>query len=84
MTKLRNLLLASALAAAAALGAAGTATAAPANAGNFALPPATDGEAATPAHHWRHHCRPIYRWVWTHWGWRYRYVGTRCHPRYWR
>jgi len=24
----------------------------------------------------------VRRWVWTHWGWQYRYVGHRCAPRY--
>jgi len=81
MTNLRNLLVASALAAAAALGSTGSAGAAPANAGNI-TPPAAGGEAATPVHHWRQRCWPVYRWVWTHWGWRHVYVGTRCRPRY--
>ena len=82
MTTLRNLLVAAAIAAAAGL--AGLAQAAPANIG--ATPPAAlpgeTGEAATPVHHWHRHCWPVYRWVWTHWGWQYRYVGTHCRPRW--
>ena len=65
-----------------AAGTAGTAAAAPVNLGNVAPPVAADGEAATPVHHWRRRCWPVHRRVWTHWGWRYRYVGHRCAPRY--
>ena len=79
MTHLRSIAVAMFLAA----GMAGTAEAAPANLGP-AAPPVTaerDG-AVTPVYHWRRRCWPVRRWVWTHWGWRYRYVGTRCAPRY--
>lgn len=81
MTKLRKFIAATAIAAG--LGLAGAAQAAPGGIGNVAPPAATPGEGAVPAYHWRRHCWPVYRWVWTHWGWRYRYVGTRCRP-HWR
>jgi hypothetical protein len=74
MTRLRSLAIAALVAA----GAAGTAAAAPANLGNTTPPVATEGEAATPVYHWHRRCWPVHRWVWTHWGWRYRYVGHRC------
>lgn len=74
---------AAAIVAAASLGAAGAAQALPAVATNVA-PPGVDSESATtPVYHWHRRCWPVHRWVWTHWGWRYRYVGTRCaRPRY--
>ncbi|HEY7609770.1 MAG TPA: hypothetical protein VIF14_11110 [Alphaproteobacteria bacterium] len=78
MTRLRILVVAAALAA----GPAGAAGAAPAGVGNIAPPVASEGEAATPVHHWHRHCWPVRRWVWTHWGWRYRTVGHRCAPPY--
>jgi hypothetical protein len=77
MTSLRILVVVAALAA----GTAGAAGAAPANVGKIAPPAIGEGEAATPVH-WHRHCWPVRRWVWTHWGWRYRYVGHRCAPRY--
>jgi len=77
MTNLRYLAVAAALAAG--VMAIGVAEAAPLRATAVALPSAEDGEAATPVHHWHHrNCWPVRRWVWTHWGWRYRIVGTRC------
>jgi hypothetical protein len=90
MTRLRTLAVAAALAAG--LAAPGAAEAAAPNAGNVTPPAATEGEAATPVYHGRRRCWPVHRWVWTHWGWRYRYVGHRCarphryhyHPRYHR
>ena len=78
MTWLRNLALAAALA----IGASGTAAAAPANLGAVTPPVAAEGVAATEVRHWHRRCWPVHRWVWTHWGWRYRYVGHRCAPRY--
>ena len=78
MTNLRNLLVATAVLAATSL--AGAAQAAPAGIGNATPPAIEQGTEATPVYHWRR-CWPVYRWVWTHWGWRYRYVGTRCAPR---
>jgi len=79
MTKLRSIAVAAVLAA----GMAGTAEAAPANLGPFAPQVAAESEsAATPAYHRHRRCWPVRRWVWTHWGWRYRYVGRRCAPRY--
>jgi hypothetical protein len=66
---------------AAGLATAGAAAAAPAHLANVA-PPTVESESAAPVYHWRQRCWPEYRWVWTHWGWRYRYVGTRCAPRY--
>ena len=78
MTSLRNL----AIAAIVAVGAAGAAEAAPANLGNVTPPLASEGEAVTPVYHRHRRCWPVHRWVWTHWGWRYRYVGHRCAPRY--
>jgi hypothetical protein len=80
MMKLRNLFAAAALAAGTAL--AGSAQAAPAGIGNTTPPAIESGSAATPVYHWHRRCWPVYRWVWTHWGWRYRYVGTRCRPRH--
>ena len=76
MTRFRNFAVAAAFAAGLT---AGAAEAAPLNAGSLALPAAEAGEFATSVHHWRHrHCWPVQRWVWTHWGWRYRTLGTRC------
>ena len=80
MTRSRNLAVAAVVAAG--LATAGAAQAAPANLGNVMPPIVSESEAATPAYHWRQRCWPVYRWVWTHWGWRYRYVGHRCAPRY--
>ena len=83
MNMLRNLAVASAVAVALGLGATGTATAAPAGIANIMPPAAAPSEAANLVRHghWQRRCWPVYRWVWTHWGWRYRYVGTRCAPR---
>jgi hypothetical protein len=80
MTKLRNLVAATALAAGVAV--AGAVEAAPPNAGNIAPPVASEGDVATPVHDWQRRCWPARRWVWTHWGWRYRAVGHRCAPRH--
>jgi hypothetical protein len=80
MTPLRSLAIAATLAAGAL--AAGPAAAAPASAGKITPPAAHGGLAAEPVYHWRRHCWPVYRWVWTHRGWRHRYVGMRCRPRY--
>ena len=79
MTRSRYLAVAAVLAAG--LATAGAAEAAPAHLGNV-TPPTVESESAPPVYHWRRRCWPIYRWVWTHWGYRYRYVGTRCAPRY--
>ncbi len=77
MTRLRNLAVAAFFAA----GTGGAAAAAPANLGIVAPPGASEGEAATSAYHRHRQCWPVRRWVWTHWGWRYRYIGHRCaHP----
>ncbi len=83
MNTIRHIASAAIVAAAASLGAAGAAQALPAGAANFA-PPAVEFDAtATPVYHRHRRCWPVYRWVWTHWGWRYRYVGTHCaRPRY--
>lgn len=79
MTNLRSIAVAVLLAA----GAAGTAAAAPANLGPVAPPVTAESESAiTPVYHRHRRCWPVHRWVWTHWGWRYRYVGHRCAPRY--
>lgn len=73
--------IAAALIVAGAAAAANTAAAAPANLGHAAPPSAAEGEA-TQVHYRHRRCWPVHRWVWTHWGWRYRYVGHRCAPRY--
>ena len=78
MTALR-LMAAAALIAA---GAAGKAEAAPAALGHAVSPAAAESEAATPVHYRHRRCWPVRRWVWTHWGWRYRHVGYRCAPPY--
>ena len=78
MTRLRIV----AVAAFAAIAGMGAAEAAPANLGNVTPPVAAENEAATPVYHRHRQCWPVRRWVWTHWGWRYRYVGHRCAPRY--
>lgn len=78
MTNLRSIAVAAILAA----GATGTAGAAPANLGRAAPPLAAESEGAvTPVYHSHRRCWPVRRWVWTHRGWRYRYVGHRCAPR---
>lgn len=83
MNHLRKFAAAAALATVAALGAGGAAKALPAGATNIAPPAgAESSEAATPVYHRQRRCWPVHRWVWTHWGWRYRYVGTRCAPAY--
>jgi len=84
MNTIRHITAASIVAAIASLGAAGAAQALPAGAANIAPPTAAESDpSATPVYHWHRRCWPIHRWVWTHWGWRYRYVGTRCaHPHY--
>lgn len=74
-------LLAGAALVAAGAGTASVAAAAPGNPGIVA-PPASAESAVTPVHHWHPRCWPVHRWVWTHWGWRYRYVGHRCAPAY--
>ena len=80
MTRLRSAAAAMIVAAAVA-GAANTAEAAPANLG-LAPPPAAGESDVAPVRHWQRRCWPVHRWVWTHWGWRYRYVGHRCAPRH--
>jgi hypothetical protein len=71
-----------AVAAFAAFGGVGVAQAAPTNLGNVTPPAASETEAVSPVYHGHRRCWPVRRWVWTHWGWRYRYVGTRCAPPY--
>ncbi len=84
MTMLKTLAAAAAITLAGSLAAVAPAAAAPIPPG-AALPEAAPGTGAEPAyHHWqRRRCWPVYRWVWTHWGWRQVYVGTRCRPRHW-
>lgn len=33
----------------------------------------------TPVRHWRGRCRPVFRWRWTHYGYRRVFVGRRCY-----
>ncbi len=66
------------LAAAAALatGLAGAAQAAPAFNAAVGNETTASDSSVTPVHH--HGCYPVYRWVYTYYGWQQVYAGQRC------
>ena len=74
MSALKSLIAAAALA----TGLAGAASAAPALNAGVGTDTATSESAATPVYHFGYSCYPVYRWVYTFYGWQQVYAGQRC------
>lgn len=72
MPSLKSLIVAAALA----TGLAGAAQAAPALNGSIGNETTASDSAVTPVQYYG--CYPVYRWVYTYYGWQQVYAGQRC------